>query len=63
LHDSSFLTRSNTCGAHHPHRFAEDWHARVLADVPIQNPRSIRIADEVAVIRNELSHRATAASG
>jgi ABC-type nitrate/sulfonate/bicarbonate transport system ATPase subunit len=37
--------------------------ARTLADVPIQNPRSIRTTDEVAVIRNELSRRAMAASG
>jgi ABC-type nitrate/sulfonate/bicarbonate transport system ATPase subunit len=37
--------------------------ARVLADVPIQNPRSVRSADEVAAIRNELSRRATAAAG
>jgi NitT/TauT family transport system ATP-binding protein len=35
--------------------------ARVLADVPIQNPRSARTADEVAVIRNELSRKAIAA--
>ena len=37
--------------------------ARLLADVPIQNPRSIRTADEVAAIRNELSCRAMAAPG
>jgi ABC-type nitrate/sulfonate/bicarbonate transport system ATPase subunit len=37
--------------------------ARTLADVPIQNPRSMRTTDEVAVIRNELSRRAMAASG
>jgi ABC-type nitrate/sulfonate/bicarbonate transport system ATPase subunit len=36
--------------------------ARVLADVPIQNPRSARTADEVAVIRNELSRKAAAVS-
>jgi ABC-type nitrate/sulfonate/bicarbonate transport system ATPase subunit len=36
--------------------------ARVLADVPIQNPRSVRTADEVAVIRNELSRKAAAVS-
>jgi ABC-type nitrate/sulfonate/bicarbonate transport system ATPase subunit len=35
--------------------------ARVAADVPIQNPRSARSADEVALIRNELSRKATAA--
>jgi NitT/TauT family transport system ATP-binding protein len=35
--------------------------ARVVADVPIQNPRSARTADEVAMIRNELSRKATAA--
>jgi NitT/TauT family transport system ATP-binding protein len=35
--------------------------ARVAADVPIQNPRSARSADEVAAIRNELSRKATAA--
>ena len=35
--------------------------ARVVADVPIQNPRSARTADEVAVIRNELSRKAIAA--
>ena len=34
---------------------------RVLADVPIQNPRSARSADEVAMIRNELSRKAIAA--
>ena len=32
--------------------------ARVAADVPIQNPRSARSVDEVAVIRNELSRKA-----
>jgi ABC-type nitrate/sulfonate/bicarbonate transport system ATPase subunit len=37
--------------------------ASVLADVPIQNPRSTRTADEVAVIRNELSRRAMAIPG
>jgi NitT/TauT family transport system ATP-binding protein len=37
--------------------------ASVLADVPIQNPRSTRTADEVAVIRNELSRRAMATPG
>jgi ABC-type nitrate/sulfonate/bicarbonate transport system ATPase subunit len=36
--------------------------ARVLADVPIQNPRSTRTADEVALIRNELSRKAAAVS-
>jgi NitT/TauT family transport system ATP-binding protein len=36
--------------------------ARVLADVPIQNPRSTRTADEVAVIRDELSRKAAAVS-
>ncbi len=36
--------------------------ARVLTDVPIQNPRSARTADEVAAIRIELVRRATAAS-
>jgi ABC-type nitrate/sulfonate/bicarbonate transport system ATPase subunit len=35
--------------------------ARVLADVPIQNPRSARSAEEVAMIRNELSRRANMA--
>jgi ABC-type nitrate/sulfonate/bicarbonate transport system ATPase subunit len=35
--------------------------ACVVADVPIQNPRSARSADEVAVIRNELARKATAA--
>jgi NitT/TauT family transport system ATP-binding protein len=34
--------------------------ARVAADVPIQNPRSARTADEVAMIRNELSRKAIA---
>src|SRR5579862_6719712 len=34
--------------------------ARVVADVPIQNPRSARSADEVAMIRNELSRKAIA---
>jgi ABC-type nitrate/sulfonate/bicarbonate transport system ATPase subunit len=34
--------------------------ARAVADVPIQNPRSARTADEVAMIRNELSRRAIA---
>jgi ABC-type nitrate/sulfonate/bicarbonate transport system ATPase subunit len=34
--------------------------ARVVADVPIQNPRSRRTADEVAMIRNELSRKAVA---
>jgi len=29
--------------------------------VPIQNPRSARTADEVAMIRNELSRKAIAA--
>jgi ABC-type nitrate/sulfonate/bicarbonate transport system ATPase subunit len=33
--------------------------ARVAADVPIQNPRSARSADEVALIRNELSRKAS----
>ena len=33
--------------------------ARVAADVPIQNPRSARSADEVAAIRNELARKAT----
>src|SRR5580692_11809363 len=32
--------------------------ARVDADVPIQNPRSARSPDEVAMIRNELSRKA-----
>jgi NitT/TauT family transport system ATP-binding protein len=32
--------------------------ARVVADVPIQNPRSARGAGEVAMIRNELARRA-----
>jgi ABC-type nitrate/sulfonate/bicarbonate transport system ATPase subunit len=36
--------------------------ARVLADVPIQNPRSTRTADKVAVIRDELSRKAAAVS-
>ena len=35
--------------------------ARVLADVPIQNPRSARSADEVATIRSELSRKTIAA--
>lgn len=35
--------------------------ARVLADVPIQNPRNARSADEVATIRSELSRKAIAA--
>ena len=32
--------------------------ARVLADMPIQNPRSARSADDVAAIRNALSRKA-----
>jgi ABC-type nitrate/sulfonate/bicarbonate transport system ATPase subunit len=35
--------------------------ARVLADMPIQNPRSARSADDVAAIRNALSRKAGAA--
>jgi len=35
--------------------------ARILADVPIQNPRSARSADEVAMIRGELSRKAIVA--
>jgi ABC-type nitrate/sulfonate/bicarbonate transport system ATPase subunit len=35
--------------------------ARVLADVPIQNPRSARSAEDVAAIRNALSRQASAA--
>jgi NitT/TauT family transport system ATP-binding protein len=35
--------------------------ARVIADVPIQNPRSARTADEMAAIRNELARKAMAA--
>jgi ABC-type nitrate/sulfonate/bicarbonate transport system ATPase subunit len=35
--------------------------ARVLADMPIRNPRSARSADEVAAIRNALSRKASAA--
>jgi len=35
--------------------------ARVLADVPIQNPRSARSAEEIALIRNELSRKAITA--
>jgi ABC-type nitrate/sulfonate/bicarbonate transport system ATPase subunit len=34
--------------------------ARVVADVPIQNPRSARTSDEVAQIRDELSRKAAA---
>jgi NitT/TauT family transport system ATP-binding protein len=34
--------------------------ARVLADLPIQNPRSARSADDVAAIRSTLSRRAAA---
>jgi ABC-type nitrate/sulfonate/bicarbonate transport system ATPase subunit len=32
--------------------------ARVLADMPIQNPRSVRSADDIAAIRNALSRKA-----
>lgn len=35
--------------------------ARVLADMPIQNPRSTRSAEDVAAIRNALSRQASAA--
>jgi ABC-type nitrate/sulfonate/bicarbonate transport system ATPase subunit len=35
--------------------------ARVLADMPIQNPRSVRSAEDVAAIRNALSRQAGAA--
>jgi NitT/TauT family transport system ATP-binding protein len=35
--------------------------ARILADVPIQNPRGARSADEVAMIRGELSRKAIVA--
>src|SRR6204780_4275580 len=35
--------------------------ARVLADMPIQNPRSARSAADIAMIRNELSRRANMA--
>jgi NitT/TauT family transport system ATP-binding protein len=35
--------------------------ARVLADMPIQNPRSARSAEDVAAIRNALSLKASAA--
>jgi ABC-type nitrate/sulfonate/bicarbonate transport system ATPase subunit len=34
--------------------------ARVLAEVPIRNPRSVRTADEMAVIRNELARKSLA---
>ena len=34
--------------------------ARVVADVPIENPRSVRSADDVAAIRNALAQRAAA---
>jgi ABC-type nitrate/sulfonate/bicarbonate transport system ATPase subunit len=35
--------------------------ARVLADMPIQNPRSVRSADDAAAIRDALSRKADAA--
>ena len=35
---------------------------QIVADVPIQNPRSVRTASEVAAIRNELTQRAAVES-